>query len=147
MKEETENFYLTKAPIKELLFKFSIPCILSMLVSALYNIVDQVFIGRSIGYIGNAATTVVFPFTVIALAVALLIGDGCAALFSISLGSKDTRTSKKCVANSIVLTIILSVILTVVGFAFRDQILSLFGVTEASYTYAVGYMNIILKMM
>ena len=71
--------YLGTEPIRGLLLKFSVPCVLSMLVSALYNIVDQIFIGQSVGYLGNAATNVVYPFTVIALAVSLLIGDGSAA--------------------------------------------------------------------
>lgn len=103
MNEEKENFYLTTTPVKQLLIKFSIPCVLAMLVSALYNIVDQIFIGNSsAGTAGIMATTLVFPFTVVSLALAQLIGDGCAALFSISLGSKDEKTSNKCVGNAIV---------------------------------------------
>lgn len=74
------NAFLAQAPISKLLLRFSVPCVLSLLVSALYNIVDQIFIGQGVGYLGNAATTVVYPFTVIALAVALLVGDGCAAV-------------------------------------------------------------------
>lgn len=144
MKEETENFYLTTAPIRKLLLKFSFPCVLAMIVSALYNIVDQIFIGRSVGYLGNAATTIVFPFTVIALSIAMLIGDGCATLFSISLGSKDKETSKKCIGNAIVLTVIFSILLTVLGFLFKDSLLHLFGVTDASYEYALSYLKIIL---
>lgn len=92
--EETQkmpNTYLATEPIAKLLFKFSVPCVLSMLVSALYNIVDQIFIGQCIGYLGNAATNVVYPFTVVALALALLIGDGSAALLSLSLGGGDHK--------------------------------------------------------
>ena len=77
------NQYLAEQPIGKLMLKFSIPCIMSLLVSALYNIVDQIFIGRGVGYLGNGATNVVFPITIIALAIALLIGDGCAAYLSI----------------------------------------------------------------
>lgn len=83
--EKQENI-LSSMPIGKLLLRFSVPCVLSLLVSALYNIVDQIFIGQSVGYLGNAATNVVYPFTVIALAIALLIGDGAAALSSLSLG-------------------------------------------------------------
>lgn len=83
---EQKNNFLAEAPVGKLLVKFAVPCVLSLLVSALYNIVDQIFIGQSVGYLGNAATNVVYPFTVVALAVALLIGDGAAALFSLSLG-------------------------------------------------------------
>lgn len=82
------NCYLAKEPIGKLMLKFSIPCIMSLLVSALYNIVDQIFIGRGIGYLGNGATNVVFPITIIALSLALLVGDGCAAFLSICQGKK-----------------------------------------------------------
>lgn len=129
MNESNENFYLTNAPIKKLLIKFSIPCVLAMLVSALYNIVDQIFIGNSgAGTAGIMATTLVFPFTVVALAIAQLIGDGCATLFSISLGAKDEKTSNKSVGNAIITVILLSIILVVVGFIFMKPILSLLGV-------------------
>ena len=107
-----------------------------MLVSALYNIVDQIFIGQSVGYLGNAATNVVYPFTVTALALALLVGDGSAAKLSLSLGSGDKENSHKCIGNGILATIIIGLLLTVTGFLFTDQILRLFGVTEASYPYA-----------
>ena len=128
MNENNENFYLTSAPIKKLLVKFSLPCILGMLVSALYNIVDQIFIGNSTaGTAGIMATTLVYPFTVVALAIALLIGDGCAALYSISLGSKDEKTSKKCVGNAIIAVIVLSIILVMLGFIFMEPILNVLG--------------------
>ena len=82
---------LENTSIGMLLVKFAVPCTLSMLVSALYNIVDQIFIGHSVGYLGNAATNVVYPFTVVALALALLVGDGAAAQLSLALGSGDER--------------------------------------------------------
>ena len=81
--EESSNRYLAEAPIGRLMLKFAVPCTLSLLVSSLYNIVDQIFIGWGVGYLGNGATNVVFPITVIALAIALMIGDGCAAYLSI----------------------------------------------------------------
>ena len=80
---EQANRYLAEEPVGPLMLKFSIPCIMSLLVSALYNIVDQIFIGRGVGYLGNGATNVVFPVTIVALAIALLVGDGCAAFLSI----------------------------------------------------------------
>lgn len=138
------NAYLATQPIGKLLFKFSVPCVLSMLVSALYNIVDQIFIGQSIGYLGNAATNVVYPITVVALALALLIGDGSAALLSLSLGSGDHNTSHKCIGNGILLSGIVGVILMIIGFACTDSLLQVFGVTQASYEYAWDYMRIIL---
>lgn len=148
MNEKSENFYLTATPVKKLLIKFSIPCILGMLVSALYNIVDQIFIGNSTaGTAGIMATTLVYPFTVVALAIALLIGDGCAALYSISLGSKDEKTSKKCVGNAIVAVILLSIILVIVGFVFMKPILNLLGANgydERCQEFTEQYLMIIL---
>ena len=91
MEDIKASSYLRTEPLGRLLLKFSVPCVLSMLVSALYNIVDQIFIGQSVGYLGNAATNVVYPFTVVALALALLIGDGSAAFLSLTLGAGDGR--------------------------------------------------------
>lgn len=148
MNEQNEKFYLTTMPIKKLLVKFSIPCVLAMLVSALYNIVDQIFIGNSVaGTAGIMATTLVFPFTVVSLALALLIGDGCAALFSISLGSKDEKTSNKCVGNAITTIIILSIILVVLGFIFMEPIFNLLGVNgydQRCQLFTKQYFTIIL---
>lgn len=128
MNEQNEKIYLTATPVKKLLLKFSIPCILAMFVSALYNIVDQIFIGNSsAGTSGIKATTLVFPFTVVALALSLLVGDGCASLFSISLGAKDEKTSNKSVGNAIITIIVFSLILVIVGFLFMGPILNLFG--------------------
>ncbi len=130
MEDTKENFYLTSAPVKSLLLKFSIPCILAMLVSALYNIVDQIFIGNSdAGTAGIMATTLVYPFTVVALALAQLIGDGCAALFSISLGSKDKKTSNKCVGNSIIAVVFVGLVLAFVGFLLMNPILDVLGIS------------------
>lgn len=148
MNESNENFYLTTAPIKKLLIKFSIPCVLAMLVSALYNIVDQIFIGNSgAGTAGIMATTLVFPFTVVALAIAQLIGDGCATLFSISLGAKDEKTSNKSVGNAIVTVILFSIILVIVGFIFMKPILGILGVNgydERCILFTEQYYKIIL---
>ena len=148
MNESNENFYLTNAPIKKLLLKFGVPCVLAMLVSALYNIVDQIFIGNSsAGTAGIMATTLVFPFTVVALAIAQLIGDGVATLFSISLGAKDEKTSKKSVWNAIVAVSLFIIVLVVVGFVFMKPILSVLGVNgydERCKEFTEIYYKIIL---
>lgn len=144
MEASKQSNYLATEPIGKLLLKFSTPCVLSMLVSALYNIVDQIFIGQGVGYLGNAATTVVYPFTVLALAVALMIGDGCAAFFSLSLGRGDHGGAHKSIGNGIILTLAVSILLTAAGFFFEDQLLRLFGVTDACYGYAKEYMDVIL---
>jgi putative MATE family efflux protein len=106
--------------------------------------VDQVFIGRGVGYLGNGATTVVYPVTVIALAIALWIGDGCAAHLSICQGKKDQEQANRSVANAIVMVVILSVAMLVLCFAFESSILQMFGVTENNYAYAKEYFDIIL---
>lgn len=142
--ENNENFYLTSAPVKKLILKFAIPCVLAMLVSALYNIVDQVFVGIELGTTGNYAITVVYPFTVLALAFAMMIGEGCSSLFSISLGAKDENTSKKCVSNAILLVIFCGVLLTALGYALKDPILHLCGVTDYCYDLANKYFLIVL---
>ena len=148
MNETNENFYLTTAPIRKLLVKFSIPCVLAMLVSALYNIVDQIFIGNSsAGTAGIMATTLVFPFTVVALALAQLIGDGAATLFSISLGAKDEKTSNKSVGNAILTVILLSILLVCIGFIFMKPILGVLGVNgydERCIAFTKQYYTIIL---
>lgn len=148
MNESNENFYLTNEPIRKLLIKFSIPCVLAMLVSALYNIVDQIFIGNSsAGTAGIMATTLVFPFTVVALAIAQLIGDGCATLFSISLGATDEKTSNKCVGNAIIAVILFSIILVALGFVFMEPIFSVLGINgydERCRLFTEQYYKIIL---
>ena len=138
---------LGKEKIEKLLIRFSIPSIISMLVGALYNIVDQIFIGNGVGYLGNAATNVVYPFTVIALAFALLIGDGASAIYSLYLGKKDYKTANKAIGNAIVLLLFVSVLITFVGFIFTDEILDVFGVTNGTYVYARDYYQIILMGM
>lgn len=140
---QNENFLATQ-PIGKLLLKFSVPCVLSMLVSALYNIVDQIFIGQSVGFLGNAATNIVYPFTVIALAVALLIGDGSAALLSLSLGRGDKRMGNKCAWISLLVSLAIGIVLMVIGFVAFEPILKLFGVTPDSHDYAADYFFVVL---
>jgi len=146
--QEQNNKYLGEEKISKLLLKFSIPCILSLLISALYNIVDQIFIGNSsLGYLGNAATTIVFPITVISMAFAWALGDGAAAYLSICQGRRDTKKAHKAIGNSILLTLIISIIILLIGFLFPDNILTLFGATEASIKYAKDYFLIILAFI
>ncbi len=133
--------------ISKLIKKFAIPCVISMIVAALYNIVDQIFIGWSkAGAFGNAATNIVYPFTVIALAFALLVGDGAAALFNLSLGAKNKEKANKSIGTGLILLIIISVILTILGLVFSKQILRIFGGNPDEvqcYQYAKDYLRII----
>ncbi len=141
---ERSNAYLAEAPIGQLMLKFSVPCILSLLVSSLYNIVDQIFIGRAVGYLGNGATNVVFPITIIALAMALMIGDGCAAYLSLCQGRNDKEKSHQSVGNAIVLLIAVSALLVVCFWFGREGILAAFGATENNIAYAREYFDIIV---
>ena len=133
--------------IGSLVKKFSVPCVISMVVAALYNIVDQIFIGWSAaGAYGNAATNIVYPFTVFALGLALLVGDGAAAGFSIALGKGDKKQADRNVGNGFITLIIVSVVLCAIAFLFRVKILSLFGGNPEEvecYTYATDYYKII----
>jgi putative MATE family efflux protein len=138
--------YLGTERIGKLLKKFSIPCILSLLISALYNIVDQIFIGNSeLGYLGNAATSVVFPITIIAVAFAWCFGDGVAAFMSIRQGEKDTKEVHHAVGNSLVASGVISIVLAAVCFIFADKILFAFGASHATIDLARAYFFIIIS--
>ena len=138
---------LGKERISKLVKKFAIPCVISMIVAALYNIVDQIFIGWSdAGEFGNAATNIVYPYTVITLAFALLVGDGSAALYSLSLGAKEKKQANKSIGNGLVLLIIISLLLTIIGLTFNKQILNIFGGNPKEvecYNFAKDYLKII----
>ncbi|MBR0121173.1 MAG: MATE family efflux transporter [Clostridia bacterium] len=131
------NQHLENEKIGALMRKYAIPCIISLLVGALYNIVDQIFIANApyLGSYGNAANTVVFPLTVIALAIAVMIGDGCCAFASLSLGRKENEKAEKSVGNSIVAVLAAGFILTAVYLIFSKQIIAVFGGTVNEQTY------------
>lgn len=124
-----KHSYLAEEKIGRLMCKYAVPCIISLLVGALYNIVDQIFIANAdyLGSYGNAANTVVFPLTVIALGIAVMIGDGCCAFVSISLGANNSGNAKRSVGNSIVLCVVGSLLLTAVYLIFAQPILTAFG--------------------
>ena len=136
---EVEENILGKEKIGKLMRKFSIPCIISMLVNSLYNIVDQIFIGWGVGYLGNGATNIVFPLNMICLAFALMIGDGTSAYLSLKLGEKKKDEAKRGVANGILTSILISIVFFVVILALLPQLLNLFGCTEALRAYALDY--------
>ena len=135
---EKENILGTEK-IGKLMRKFSIPCIISLVVNSLYNIVDQIFIGWGVGYLGNGATNVVFPLTMICLAFALMFGDGSSAFLSLKLGEKKKEEARKGVANGIISSIIISILFCIIVLAFLPQLLNLFGCTDALREYATKY--------
>lgn len=126
-------------PVGKLIIKFAIPCVISLVVNALYNIVDQIFIGWGVGYLGNGATNIVFPITIIALALAVLIGDGGAAYLSLKLGEGDKNSVKNGVGNSLVMVTVAGILVMAVFLIFIDPILELFGATESLRPYALEY--------
>ena len=134
---EHSNQFLGTERIGKLMRSYAIPCIISLLVGALYNIVDQIFIANAsyLGSYGNAANTVVFPLTVVALAIAVMIGDGCCAFVSISLGQDEVHRAKQSVGNAVVLCVVSGLVLTAVYLLFADTILAMFGGTVNAETY------------
>jgi putative MATE family efflux protein len=139
-----DNKYLGTEKISKLLRKFAIPCILSLLVSALYNIVDQIFIGNSqLGYLGNAATTIVFPLTIVAVAFAWCFGDGVAAFMSLRQGEKRTGDVHRGIGNSLLASLSAVLILTALCLIFADKILYAFGASAATIELARSYLFII----
>ena len=129
--------------IRKLIIKFSIPSIISLLVNSLYNIVDQIFIGWGVGYLGNGSTNVVFPLVITCLAFALMFGDGTSAFLSLKLGEKKEKEAEKGVASGIISAIIISIIVLIISLALLPQLLNIFGCTDALRGYALDYGYII----
>ena len=135
---------LATEKINKLIISFAIPCVISMIINSIYNIVDQIFIGKGVGTLGNAATNVIFPLVILASAIAGLIGNGAAANFSLRLGEGNKDSAKKSVGEAITLSIIVSIIFTLISFILLPKLLYFFGCTENVYSYAYNYGKIIL---
>ncbi|WP_077613208.1 MATE family efflux transporter [Clostridium sp. Marseille-P2415] len=131
-------------PIGHLLMQFALPAIISMLVNSIYNIVDQIFIGQGIGYLGNAATTIAFPIVTIILAMSTLLGAGGSAYAAIKLGEKKEEEAERTLGTVFLLTLAASVVVMVLGFAFMTPMLKVFGATANTMEYAMQYTSIIL---
>lgn len=140
--EKEENILGTEK-IGKLIRKFSIPCIISLLVNSLYNMVDQIFIGQGVGYLGNGATNVVFPLVMVCLAFSLMLGDGASSYLSLKLGEKKKEEAAKGVGNGILISAIVAVLLCAVSLIFLPQLLNLFGCTDNLREYAMQYGRII----
>ena len=140
--EQEENILGTEK-VGKLIRTFSIPCIISMLVNSLYNIVDQIFIGQGVGYLGNGATNVVFPLVMIGLAFSLMFGDGASAYLSLKLGEKKKKEAEQGIGNGIVISSIVSVLFCVITLIFLQQFLTIFGCTDNLRELATTYGTII----
>ena len=141
--EEKHQNELETLPVGRLMQRYALPCVTSLLVAALYNIVDQIFIANAsyLGSCGNAANTVVFPLTVVALALAVMIGDGCCAFVSISLGAGRKDEAHKSVGSATLLCIAVSLVLTAIYLLFSEQIITAFGgrVNEETFKQSKEY--------
>ncbi|MBE5040475.1 MATE family efflux transporter [Ructibacterium gallinarum] len=131
-------------PVGKLLLKFALPSVVAMLVNAIYNIVDQIFIGQGVGYLGNAATTIAFPVVTVILAASTLLGAGGSAYAAIKLGEHDEEQAVHTVGNVFVLSVLAGIVLAIVGLLFLDPLIRLFGARENTMEYARQYTSIIL---
>ncbi len=148
MNKKQDSLTLGEGNINRLMLRFSIPCVMSLLISSLYNIVDQMFIGNSeLSTLGNAATGVVFPVFIIAQAFAWCFGDGCAAYLNIYQGKKDDQEAHKALGGSITAAFVSGLGMIAVIYPIRVPMLTLFGATENTLAYAIEYLDIILVMM
>ncbi len=129
--------------IGKLLFKFSVPGIVSMVVNALYNIVDQIFIGQGVGYLGNGATNVIFPLTTFAMAFSLMVGDGTASFMSLMLGKKEDEKAARGTLAGLVFTVISGILIMILYLIFLEPLCRLFGATDEILPYALEYGGII----
>lgn len=135
---------LGKEKISKLILAFSIPCVISMLINSIYNIVDQIFIGKGVGTLGNASTNVIFPLIIIFNATAGLIGNGASANLSLRLGEGKKNEASKSIAQAIILTIVVSIILSMISYIFLPKLVYIFGCTKNVYQYAIDYGRIII---
>ena len=140
MADSNVNRFLETERVGKLMLKYTTPCIISMLVAALYNIVDQIFIANAdyLGSYGNAANTVVFPMTVVAIAIAVMIGDGCCTFVSINLGADERDTASKGIGNSVIVVVAVSLILMLIYLVFQEPILTAFGARVNEETFRLS---------
>ncbi|MDR2944051.1 MAG: MATE family efflux transporter, partial [Methanosarcinales archaeon] len=138
----TGRNHLGTEDVKKLLFKFAVPSVVAMLVGALYNIVDQFFIGQSVGMLGNAATNVAFPLTIVAVALGLLFGVGGAANFNLHLGAGRKELAKKVIGNALFLLAVSGIIVFFIIHLFLEQLVVLFGATDNVFPLALEYISI-----
>ena len=139
--------YLGTEKVGKLLQKFAIPCICSLIISCLYNIVDQIFVGNGVGYLGNAATGVIFPITVVGWGLSLFFGDGAAAALSVSLGRGETKDIHRSVGSAVLGSFLSGVVVMVIAYLWGEGLLRMIGATDANIQMAHEYGVIIFAMM
>ena len=142
MSEIKKENPLEMLPINKLLVKFSVPSIIAMLVTALYNIVDQFFIGQAVGSLGNAATSISFPLSITCIAIALLFGIGGASAFNLSMGAGDKKTVAYYIGNAAAMLFLCGLVLCIVSEMFLKPMLLFFGSSDNVLPYAMTYTRI-----
>ncbi len=143
MEKKIEENILGTEKIGKLLAKFAVPGIVALVINALYNIVDQIFIGQGVGYLGNGATNVIFPLTTFAMAFSLMIGDGTASFLSLMLGKKETHRAAQGTAAGLIFTVVSGIVIGALYLIFLEPLCRLFGATDAIMPYALDYGRII----
>lgn len=138
-----EHNRLVEEKLGKLLLTFALPSVVSLVLNAVYNMVDQIFIGQGVGYLANGATNVIFPLTQFAVAIGLLLGDGTASLMNLKLGAGDGKAAEKGMAAGISGLVIAGIILFAIYNIFLEQLCYLFGATEATLPFALEYGRII----
>ncbi|MBQ7068228.1 MAG: polysaccharide biosynthesis C-terminal domain-containing protein, partial [Synergistaceae bacterium] len=146
--KQNANIFLEREPVSKLMIRYAVPLIISLLVAALYNIVDQIFIANAdyLGSNGNAANNVVFPLTVIALAFTLLIGDGVCAFISMSLGAREQKQAADSVGSAVLLSLSVGILIAIFYFVFREELLTFFGgrINDETFNFALEYLTFII---
>ena len=141
------SHYLGTENVEKLLRQFAVPCICSLIISCLYNIVDQIFVGNGVGYLGNAATGVIFPITVVGWGLSLFFGDGAAAALSVSLGRGETKDIHRSVGGAVLGSFLSGVAVMVTAYLWGDGLLRMIGATDANIGMAHDYGVIIFAML
>lgn len=139
----TQEERLVSGPVWSVIWEYGIPCAMITVINALYNIVDQVFIGQGVGYLGTAATNVIFPLSTIGLSIGLLVGSGCAAMFSLLLGRGERRRAAQCMGNAVTMILLLGAAFTAVTLLLLPKIVVWFGAVPSVYDYAMDYGRVI----
>ena len=144
MREQQIENPLGTERIGKLLRIYAIPSIISLIINSLYNMVDQIFIGQGVGFLGNGATNIIAPISTIAIAIATLFGDGLAAFFSLNLGQGNSDKAAKGVGTAVVVSTVASIVFSFFAFIFLSPLCRIFGATENIMPYALGYGRIIV---
>lgn len=135
---------LANEKIGKLLFKFSIPAVIGLLVNAMYSVVDRIFVGRGVGSLALSGVAITFPITNVIMAIGMLVGTGAAAVISIKLGKKDKNGAEKIIGNAYTMTVILSILLSILGIIFLNPLLNLLGASPETFVYAKQFATILL---